>query len=397
MGPIVVTPANGHHYWARNDDRLPPLRLDFGEVRTGNGHYVILPGSGFPADYSKNGKRVFKHYAWDKTCAPLHKWEGELPRLPEPLLDRILSVLQQRKKASPKPSKGKLIEGERNAELYKIGSALRGRGLGKPEIIEALLKQNAETCDPPLPEQEVLRIAGSAASYEPNRQPGVRRQLHYVRLFDDFLDDPAVRSLTSRGFRTTVELLKSYRGGDDYDLTLSYGHSPMARHTTNKGLKDVQESGIYYKVQQGRAQDGKNIVSKYRLTPKYFKMARLGQKGPFLVSNGKISSAYACTQPVHTPAPEEPQNGEKSGNNKAGAECIRLHPYIEYLPVYSVGSGKKSVRYGQARHFFDHPLLPAVFARAEGCVQSALPHILFSTPTIRAMKNAVVNSGRNPN
>lgn len=294
-GPVVVTPTSGRHYWARNDHGLPPMRLDFGEVRTGNGNYVILPGSGFPADYEKKGKRVFEPYVWDENCVPLHEWEGELPGLPQPLLLRVLSALQERKKASPKRRKGKLVEGERNTELFERGCALRGRGMSRAEIAEDLLKQNAERCDPPLPEEEVLRVAGSAAGYEPNCQADEMRQLHFVRLFEDFLDDPGIRSLTPRGFRVTVDLLKSYRGGHDYDLTLPFNHSSMSRHTTSKGLKEVQERGIFYKVQQGGARDRMNVLSKYRLTPKYFKMARLGQKGPFWVKSEEPSGAYACT------------------------------------------------------------------------------------------------------
>jgi len=59
-----------------------------------------------------------------------------------------------------------LHEGQRNTELHRVASAWRGKfGMGREEILEYLLQTNQARCIPPLPENEVEKIARSAAGY----------------------------------------------------------------------------------------------------------------------------------------------------------------------------------------------------------------------------------------
>jgi len=70
----------------------------------------------------------------------------------------------------PKPApitREKIREGGRNTSLFKLASSLRSRGLSEPAIRSALLVENKELCDPPLPDDEVYRISSSAGSYAP--------------------------------------------------------------------------------------------------------------------------------------------------------------------------------------------------------------------------------------
>jgi len=58
-----------------------------------------------------------------------------------------------------------LPKGRRNDGLTRLGGYLRRKGASQTEIENALLDANARRCIPPLPEDEVTRIAASVARY----------------------------------------------------------------------------------------------------------------------------------------------------------------------------------------------------------------------------------------
>ena len=58
-------------------------------------------------------------------------------------------------------------EGNRNTALLSLAGSLRRRGVDSETILSVLLTQNASLCKPPLPTDEVERIAASVARYEP--------------------------------------------------------------------------------------------------------------------------------------------------------------------------------------------------------------------------------------
>ena len=57
--------------------------------------------------------------------------------------------------------------GERNGTLTSVAGSMRRRGLGEAEILAALEVTNTARCKPPLPNDELERIAGSVARYPP--------------------------------------------------------------------------------------------------------------------------------------------------------------------------------------------------------------------------------------
>jgi hypothetical protein len=57
-------------------------------------------------------------------------------------------------------------EGKRNVQLFKWGCSMRARGMEAPTILRMLALANIHLCDPSLPEDEILKIARSAASKE---------------------------------------------------------------------------------------------------------------------------------------------------------------------------------------------------------------------------------------
>lgn len=57
--------------------------------------------------------------------------------------------------------------GQRNARLASLAGAMRRPGMSHEAIEVALLEVNRQQCSPPLPDDEVLRIARSITRYEP--------------------------------------------------------------------------------------------------------------------------------------------------------------------------------------------------------------------------------------
>src|SRR5579862_6193177 len=60
---------------------------------------------------------------------------------------------------------GVLREGERNDGLTRLGGAMRRRGAELAELETGLLEANDRRCQPPLPTEEVLKVAASVARY----------------------------------------------------------------------------------------------------------------------------------------------------------------------------------------------------------------------------------------
>ncbi len=69
-----------------------------------------------------------------------------------------------------------ILEGQRNTHLAGKGISMSRAGFGQNAIEAALLKENAEKCQPPLEEKEVRGIAKSVAQYKPV-QTGDKKRL----------------------------------------------------------------------------------------------------------------------------------------------------------------------------------------------------------------------------
>lgn len=126
--------------------------------------YIVLP----PSIHPDTGRA----YAWrdgrspeDVPVAPLpHEWLREA-RQPLPPPDG-----GQGTGFALEP--GELIaEGGRNITLHKLASSARARGADYAELLTALRAANDSLCRPPLPDAELLLIAGSVNRY-PKGDPG---------------------------------------------------------------------------------------------------------------------------------------------------------------------------------------------------------------------------------
>lgn len=158
-----LTGGGGEHLIYRHPESGPPIRNDdkalptWVNIRAHGGQFVV------PPSLHKSGNR----YEWEPGYGP---HEIEIAPLPEPL--RVLLQAGdgkgdngQRPRAASIPER--IAGGGRNNTLTSLAGSMRRRGLGAAVIEAALLKVNAEQCDPPLSEDEVKAIAASVAQYAP--------------------------------------------------------------------------------------------------------------------------------------------------------------------------------------------------------------------------------------
>jgi len=151
----VGTPSGGRHLYFRLPEGLGvrcATRVFPGVDVRGEGGYVLVPPS-------RVGDRC---YRWVRL--------GEVALAPDWLLEALHRPSPARTTACSGGVRWR--EGERNDRLFREGCVLRRRGYSAAEIEAALLALNAERCDPPLPEAEVRKVAGSASRYEPGGGPG---------------------------------------------------------------------------------------------------------------------------------------------------------------------------------------------------------------------------------
>lgn len=150
-GPQVTT-GKGRHCYFQTDE---PLRLFTGKLPhvdgRGGGGYVVAPPSVHPS-------------------GAVYQWAGGTEDLPLPVCPEWLAELA-RSRTAPTPSprtdgEGQaILAGQRNASLASLAGTMRKRSMSAEAIEAALLEENRNRCNPPLPEDEVRRIAASVARY----------------------------------------------------------------------------------------------------------------------------------------------------------------------------------------------------------------------------------------
>lgn len=142
----VITPRGCHLYFKHPGGTIGNVRLAPHLDTRADGGYVLLPPSVHPSG---------DVYRADKAAV--------LP-LPPDAPGRLSGNGHRR--ALP-PLEAAIPDGQRNDTLFRLGAALRHYGASAAAIRAALLAENVARCRPPLPEDEVERIAASAAQYTP--------------------------------------------------------------------------------------------------------------------------------------------------------------------------------------------------------------------------------------
>jgi Bifunctional DNA primase/polymerase, N-terminal/Primase C terminal 1 (PriCT-1)/AAA domain len=158
--PICRTGSDRLHVYFRDPGGLEKRTRDGFELRVG-AHQVIAP----PSVHPDTGKA----YGWLKWRAP-----GDVALAPLPP-ELIAYFAAGEDKRGPAPEIGETIpEGTRNEALASLAGSMRRRGASEAEIRAALKVANRDRCRPPLPAEDVERVARSIARYKPDTpSPGL--------------------------------------------------------------------------------------------------------------------------------------------------------------------------------------------------------------------------------
>jgi hypothetical protein len=162
---LEVRTAKGRHLYFEGEARTRARILPGMDIR-GAGGYVVAPPSIHASGH------VYEWLNADMEVAPLPEW-----------IDEALSAPQEAR-AEATLDNAVLPEGARNDGLFLLACDAARAGLFEPEITAALLAANASRCKPPLDEDEVQRIAGSAAKIKvlATPRPGADKALLDMKL-----------------------------------------------------------------------------------------------------------------------------------------------------------------------------------------------------------------------
>lgn len=166
-GPIPSTltskTPNGEHIWLRwpQDQRVrnsvSSKHLGKNLDIRGEGGYVIVPPSVHPDGES---------YWWSEPMRQISLAPPWLLNLiSAPAGDRLSMNTHQGRKATFSRAWRPIQAGQRNNALTRIAGELRGKGWNEEGIRAELLCINSRDCQPPLQEEEVLRIITSVCRY----------------------------------------------------------------------------------------------------------------------------------------------------------------------------------------------------------------------------------------
>lgn len=171
----VSSSGRGLHAWVLTDANTKNQKPGTGFEIISDGH-VKITGNSFPMYASK----------------PIQMIDGE----------KLTKILKLNGSGSTcgnvttgRISRQKIHEGNRNTSLFKLAASLRQKGLSEPAIRAAIIEENRELCDPPLPEAEINRISSSAGSYAPGPVREDKKTIHppgdiftQIRIADQFIE-----------------------------------------------------------------------------------------------------------------------------------------------------------------------------------------------------------------
>ena len=189
-----LTGGGGRHLLFKHPGgtiRTRPDALGRGLDLKADGGYIVAPPS-----LHASGKR----YEWELSSDPADLEVADAP-------DWLLALPQAKTRGERRDAGGSdgqpIRNGERNDALTSLAGSMRRRAMTEAAIRAALQAENRERCEPPLPDEEVERIAKSVARYAPAADgPAVLQPLPQVLAFQPFpvevLPEP-VRSYVAEG------------------------------------------------------------------------------------------------------------------------------------------------------------------------------------------------------
>ncbi|MDD4976575.1 MAG: bifunctional DNA primase/polymerase [Bacteriovorax sp.] len=120
----------------------------------GEGGMIIIP----PSNHISGGR-----YEWENGKGIL-----DLPVAPLPgwLLDILATPAKPEKNTSNVVGDSGIIEGQRNDTLFRLACSLRSKAFSEDFILATIVTTNANFCNPPLSDDELLDIVKGATNYQ---------------------------------------------------------------------------------------------------------------------------------------------------------------------------------------------------------------------------------------
>jgi putative DNA primase/helicase len=153
----VRTPSTGGHLYYRVSE----------DLQNGKPATILLPD--YPGLEFKRGNTLITLPGSIYNSGASYDLVGDHPiaELPEALAELLHSAPPVKNQAPADDWPISIPAGSRNNYLTSVAGKLRRQGAPEEEIARQLLTENRFTCDPSLPEEEVLAIAKSVAGYRP--------------------------------------------------------------------------------------------------------------------------------------------------------------------------------------------------------------------------------------
>lgn len=147
----VSTPGGGKHlYFKHTPNVKTTVKLLTNLDIRNDGSYVVGPGSTIGEKTYELGDEL------------------EIKPMPPTLTNILLEAARRPSIASTKNSEGLVPEGGRNHYLTQLAGSMRRKGMSPEAMEAALLVENEQRLEEPLPEWEVRRIASSVGRYAPS-------------------------------------------------------------------------------------------------------------------------------------------------------------------------------------------------------------------------------------
>ena len=164
----TITGRGGYHWLYRTTKHVTNRAglLPGVDIR-GEGGYIVAPPSIHP-----NGRQ----YEWEQDISDYGI---------APLDSNILELIQDNRRQSSFTITEQVQEGMRNETIFKLACSLQRKGLSDAAIMAAAEAENTSKCVPPLSDQEVSRIVGSALRYDKGHTERKTGDLSDYNYYDD--------------------------------------------------------------------------------------------------------------------------------------------------------------------------------------------------------------------
>ena len=251
----VSRTARGYHVWVKVTEPVKNQKYPALDVKS-DGGYIIAPPSVHPdgptyelmnPDVSINTIRSLSDIGIDVTT-----------RQPIDIRSKQMSPGSELLRDEQIP------QGNRNQTLASLGGGMRRKGMSQVAIEAALQVENRERCQPPLPEEEVVKIAKSVATYLPVPSNGLliknNIQTGGVALYENSFAGGQVSG------QVVDKLENGERGYGDlaapFDQYLSDNPEPHYKREVAEIIGTTYKDPAFIKLVQRRKRDGQiRIIS----------------------------------------------------------------------------------------------------------------------------------------